>query len=238
MFFSDIENEFRDSSDENKDNTEIYKDIKKEYLNIKEKKLSNSNTPNQQNTRRVFIYKSLGKKRIRDKCSYDNIFMKLKINIFKAILNYMNTLIQPVELKNEIINKKKPKINPFFLQINKKVIKQENLLNSQLKDIFSYDVSLRYQSYGLDYNRKLVNKIYEENTNKRLISALERTFFECLEQLRGSKKYEELEGLEKEYEIVIKKFEIKEENNDFNNNFNFLINNYENYLDIKGKKRK
>ena len=234
MFFSDIDNEFGDLSDKNKDNTEIYIDFKNEYLNINEKKLSNCNIQNQQNKRGVFIYKSLGKKRIRAKCSYDNIFMKLKINIFKAILNYLNTLIQSVELKNEIINKKKPKIKPFFLQINKKVIKHENLLNSKLKDIFSYDVSIRYQSYGLDHNRKLVNKIYEENTNKRLISALERTFLECLEQYRGTKKYEGLEGLEKEYNELITKFEIKEENNDFNNNFKFLINNYENYLDRKG----
>ena len=108
------------------------------------------------------------------------------------------------------------------------------MLNSKLKDIFSYDISK--EKYGLDYNRKLIIKIYEENTNKRLISALERTFLECLEQFRGTKKYEELEGLEKNYNDLIKKFESKE-SSDYIGSFQNFVKNFENYLNKKRKNK-
>ena len=58
----------------------------------------------------------------------------------------------------------------------------------------------------IDYNKKLVEKIYEERIQEKTIAILVKTFLECLEHFRGNKFYKELEGLEKEYQNVIKSF--------------------------------
>ena len=170
------------------------------------------------------------KKTKHTKFSHDNMRSRLKSHLIEAIRRHLNVLY-----------KIKSKAHPGFRKLNKDIKKVSkiktnlNLLNSKLKDIFSYDISK--EKYGLDYNRKLIIKIYEENTNKRLISALERTFLECLEQFRGTKKYEELEGLEKNYNDLIKKFESKE-SSDYIGSFQNFVKNYENYLNKKRKNNK
>ena len=146
-----------------------------------------SDNPKTQNIKTNFSTK----KSKHTKFSHDNMTSRLKSHLIEAIRKHLN-----------VLHNIKSKNHPGFRKLNKDIKKVSKIktnlyiLNSKLREIFSYDISIK--KYGLDYNRKLVNKIYEENTNKRLISTLERTFLECLEQYRGTKKYEGLEGLEKE----------------------------------------
>ena len=59
------------------------------------------------------------------------------------------------------------------------------------------------KQYKLDYNKNFIEKIKNDETRRKTNDILDMTFFQCLEHFRGSKRYEALNGLEKEYENVI-----------------------------------
>ena len=170
------------------------------------------------------------------KFSSDNIIRKIKSNLFDVILRYINASMEEEEV--EIYEKNLKKIilsKPFLLKINQEIIKNINvennlnLLRSTLKEIFSNDVSKKMENHGLDKNKKLIEKIYEENKQKRAINILNMTFNQCLEQFRGSKKYKELDGLEKEFQNVINDLKEKGESEEYISNFIDLVNTFEEY---------
>ena len=63
------------------------------------------------------------------------------------------------------------------------------------------------------------------------------TFLECLEHIRGSKYYEQLEGLENVYEIAINELENKE-NDEYIANFKEFVNRFEQYYENKRSREK
>ena len=187
--------------------------------------------------------KSVGNEGVHDKYSDDNLTLKLKVKLFEAILNYINNNfkeIPSINNKNILVCEK-----PFLVKIKQKVIKNINvkysqdLFNSKLKDIFSLDISKKIKKLKPSYNRDLINKIYEEKEQTKIISILNKTFLECLEQFRGSKNYEELEGLEKYYDDVINEFNAKGESQDYIEKFKYIANTFEKtYQEKKAKKIK
>ena len=193
----------------------------------------------------------VGRKRKNDKggkhnkFSYDNVTRKLKTKLFESILSFLNSSLVPVQIENpKKYSKKILYSKPFFLKINQEIIKDINvdnnkkLLKSTLKEIFSNDVSKKVENYGLDYNRKLIEKIYEENIQKKTIGILDRTLLECLEQFRGTKKYEELQGLEKEYNNVIEGMKKNEESDEYIEIFKDLVSRFEEYYENKKSRPK
>lgn len=212
------------------------------------------------------IYKEFNKRKTKDKkkkergkhdkYANDNIVRKIKSKLFNSILIFINSSMIEVEIENPKKNsKKKLFTKPFFLKIEQEIIANINidfnlnLLNSQLKDIFSYDTSKKVEkNFGSDKNRKLVEKIYEEKIQKKVIEILNMTLYQCMEHFRGTKFYEELSGLEKEYKIVIKELEQKEKEDDedevegevkedYIEKFKDLLNTFKEYYENK-KKRK
>ena len=206
------------------------------------KKMKKNNSTKSDNSEKLSNVKTkenttsnnLGKKRPHDKFSSDNLIRKLKTKLFESIRKYINNILSSTP-KND----QKSEHNLILLKINQEtiynatIVNNVNLLNLKLKDIFSTDISKKVESHGLDYNRKVIEKIYEEKNNTRAIEVLERTFFECLEQFRGSKNYVELAGLEKNLEDFKKKnFEDK----DYIETFDYFLNTFENYLSRSMKK--
>ena len=175
-----------------------------------------------------------------DKYSSDNVTRKLKTKLFESILGVTNASIKPVEIENpKKYSKKTLYSKDFFLKIDQEIIKDINvennkkLLKTQLKDIFSNKVSKKVERYGLDYNKKLVEKIYTEKIQDKTIAILDKTFLECLEHFRGSKFFKELEGLENEYKNVIKGFREIGEDEDYIEVFKDLVNRFEEYYENK-----
>ena len=172
-----------------------------------------------------------------NKFSQDNIARKIKAKLFEYILLLLKSSIKKEiheNEQNEFINTK------FLLKIAQSVIKDINtnnikmLLKTKLKDIFYLNnVSSKYINYGLDYNKKIIENIYKYNTQKKTISILEKTYFECLEHFRGSKFYKELEGLEKDYINAINEFKNKGESEKYFNDFKYILNRFEKYLEEK-----
>lgn len=189
-------------------------------------------------------FEILGKKRNlsnggkHDKFCYDNMTRKLKTKFFETLLSYTNSSIEPIPVENEKKRNKTKKI--FFLKINQKIIKDINvisnqkLLNDKLKDIFSEDVSSKMANYGPDYNRKVINQLIEDQSNQaKVLASLERTFLECLEHFRGTKYYEELAGLEKEYDKVINGLRNSGETEEYITLFKDFVGRFEIYYQTK-----
>ena len=54
-----------------------------------------------------------------------------------------------------------------------------------------------------------------------------------MEHFRGSKFYKELEGLEKDYINAINEFKNKGESENYINDFKYILNRFEKYLEEK-----
>ena len=81
-----------------------------------------------------------------------------KINTF-FINKYIIDLIKKNSIKNDISLKKLS--HNFIYKLNKP--NNERLLDMKISDIFiEQDISSKYTNYVKDYNRHLINKIYEE----------------------------------------------------------------------------
>ena len=211
-----------------------------------QKNTDNANKTNNPNNQNNTNNTNLGKKRKKgtnykngkhDKSCYDNLTRRVKSKVFSAILNFLNSSLR----------------KKFFLQIEKNIKLNTNtefnqdLLNSKLKDIFSNEIYSKVKKYEKDYNKNLIETIYKENIETKIISILEKTLLECLEHFRGTKYYEELEGLEEEYQNVIDELISIGEGNDYIKEFKAFLYKYEDYYfnikkakpkKIKNKKKK
>lgn len=202
--------------------------------------------------------KKLGRKKLtdnketkvlHDKYSFDNTVRKIKAKLFNAILATLNKSLEQEENNNNTQQRKrKIKVrNGCFLKIEQKTIINTNikdnleLLNTTLKKIFSRDVGkkvAKYSIYGENYNKNLIKKIEEnykkyKNTN----DILNMTFFQCLEHFRKSEYYEELSGLELEYDNIINEMK-KTEEKDYVGSFGAYLNTYEEIYKNKRPKNK
>ena len=204
------------------------------------------------------INKKLGRKKLTDnketkvlhnKYSFDNTVRKIKAKLFNAILAILNKSLEQEENNNNTQQRKrKIKVrNGCFLKIEQKTIINTNikdnleLLNTTLKKIFSRDVGKKvanYSIYGENYNKNLIKKIEENNKKyKNTNDILNMTFFQCLEHFRKSEYYEELSGLELEYDNIINEMKKTEEEN-YVDSFKAYLKTYEKIYENKRPKNK
>lgn len=191
-------------------------------------------------------------KKQHTKNAFDNISRKIRGKIFGAVLIFLNKvfneeeeidLVDPIFPKGKQRKRKIPIQNVSFLQINQEIIIQNNvsenleLLNKTLREIFSGSVSKKVKNYGLDHNQLLIQKIKESKGKARTNKILDMTFLQCLEHFRKSKMYEELSGLELQYDNMIEEMNEKHEK-EYMDNFVECLNNYESlYRQKRPKKR-
>ena len=204
------------------------------------------------------INKKLGRKKLtdnketkvlHDKYSFDNTVRKIKAKLFNAILAILNKSLEQEENNNNTQQRKrKIKVrNGCFLKIEQKTIINTNikdnleLLNTTLKKIFSRDVGkkvAKYSIHGENYNKNLIKKIEENNKKyKNTNDILNMTFFQCLEHFRKSEYYEELSGLELEYDNIINEMK-KTEEEDYVDSFKAYLKTYEKIYENKRPKNK
>ena len=138
----------------------------------------------------------------------DNIIKKFITEFLNDILILLNNSM------GEPNKKSLYKINRTFIH-EPKADFMKKFLYMKLKEFFSNDISRKGKILGKDYNKKIIEEIGIENTNIKTINILEKTFLECLEHFRGTKKCcEELIVLEDKYKEFInnlKKHEKKDE---------------------------
>ena len=181
-----------------------------------------------------------------NKFAYDNMTRKLKVHLFESIKVLLNASLREDEVENPKKNSKKRIVSgPFFVKIKQEIIRvttvedNNTLLKIPIKDIFSKEVSLKYKKYN---KKELIDKICEEKKKTKTIGILDKTFFQCLQHFRGSKKYKELEGLENEYINVINQLRNKEEKEENIEKFKKFVEGFEEYYkkkdeDVKKSKK-
>lgn len=181
---------------------------------LKEKKVLNqkrNRTKNNNNNR----------EKKHTKYAFDNIANKIRRNLFKGILVILNKSLEDQDITREeksymsqvsgkietkMRNKSLYKVN--FSKYGKTVKGNLDLLNMPLRQIFYQDCSEKYKNYRSN-NKNLLDEISDNNSFNKTNQILEMTVLQCLEQFRGSKKYDALDGLEKECQNLLKEFERK-----------------------------
>lgn len=120
--------------------------------------------------------KKLSKRKAKhDKYKRDNIIRKFKVHLIKNVLNFINScfLINKNFSSNDHIKVLK-KLSSFKIKL---ISKEENLkwLDTKLKYIFSEQISTKQGNIGLNFNKQLINRIYDKGKEKKVIFVLEKT---------------------------------------------------------------
>ena len=165
------------------------------------------------------------------KFSHDNILRKIKVKFFHKIINFINSIILS---KYRIINTLLP-LKGKISQDNTINFNKE-LLYTKLKDIFlNYEINGKFKLYDIFYNKKIIEKIYEENIQE-LIDILEMTFLEAFNTFRNKNEDKKLNGLEK-LDTVIEDIKLKENNEEYINKFRETVMNFEKYYLYRDPKK-
>ena len=124
----------------------------------------------------------------------DNVINKLKGYLFN---HFLIDIVKKNSIKKDIILKKLPN-KTFIADLNKK--KNEQLFKMKMADILRREkISSKYSKYDQYYNRKIIDKIYEEKKERNVIKILELTFEELFiifrRKLNNSKDRKKLEEI-------------------------------------------
>ena len=163
----------------------------------------------------LFVGKKDAKKKI--KFSYNNTINKINSHFINS---YIIDLILNNSIKKDILLKKLS--HNFIANLNQK--NTERFLCMKISDIFSeQDISPRYLIFHKNYNRKLIDRIYEEKKEINVIKILELTFEELFiifrRKLNDSEDIKKLEKIKNK----IKGLDLLE--NDKYKDFDYLIKN-------------
>ena len=188
----EIPNSNNSNSSNNNENGNSYKEEKKSIININNKRNTKKNT-----------------KRLRGKYRFENIMKKIKPFLFKSILRYVNSLIKGRKRLKKIV---KEVARNTAVEFNKK------LLKTKLEDILSMDISTKYIKYNENYNKKIIEKIYEEkNQNQNVTDILKMELKDFIN------KFKENPTLKRYYDSFINDMKEKQPDD--------YIRTFENYFD-------
>jgi hypothetical protein len=183
----------------------------------------------------------LGRKRKEDsgsgehnKFSDDNLRRKCKHLVLDSIFNFTNEKIKE-KYNGNIGNGRFVKQLLILNQKQKSdasIKFNQEFLNKNLGDIFSEKISSRYTSYNPYHNKCLIKFLSnnEDEDKKNYFSKLfSITFVDCLRHFRGSKKIEELEGMNG-FDNIKSKYENEA---DYLKSLEYYIMNYEEIMKNK-----
>lgn len=175
-----------------------------------------------------------------DKYSYDNMFRKIKSNLLKFLLTFINSIIKEIYEEESNYDKEKDKL----MQINQEqtvcsnIEFNKNFYKETLEHIFSVKISSKYKKFNPDHNRNLIIKLLNDNNIERrqiFHNLFNITFLESLEHFFGSKKINELEGM-KTFDEYKKELE---DDKDYLDTFEHILKNYKDIMDSrKGRRRR
>ena len=128
----------------------------------------------------------------------DKILRKIRTMSLRTVIIFINEMIKII-YNNDI---RKSILIRQFLEINKKELSHSNVefdkkfLYKELKEILSENISEKYSNFPPDKNKRLVEELITSEIGGPYFQKLfELTFLDCLEHIRGTKKFSELMGL-------------------------------------------
>jgi hypothetical protein len=112
--------------------------------------------------------------------------------------------------------------------ISSRVDYNKDFLEKTLGEIFSEGISSKYTQYPLEHNKKLIESLINDEDEKNgaiFNDIFNLTFLDCLNHFRGSKKIEELEGLNNLKDFLKNAKIIKDK--EYCTILNYFVNNFE-----------
>lgn len=203
-------------------------------LKVKENILSKRPFKDKKNIgRKKKEYKGIGD---HTKFSDDNIIKKVKNAILQIIRIFINQKIQTIyEFKDEK-NIKEKKL--FKLKQDEttgpKTDYIKDFLEKTIGVIFSGDISSKISLYPLTHNKNLIESLINDNDETKrniFIKIFNLTFSDCLNHFRGSKRVEELEGINNLDDYL----KEQKNNNDeeYCTLFKYFVDNFEMIINTK-----
>jgi len=182
-----------------KDNDDIFE----LYKNLHEKKmeeirLMQEKMLEEMNNNMLNIKRKRTNKLVSDKPNYDKIMKKIRIMILNNIIIFINKVIKII-YNNNIM---KSILVKQLLQIDKsnlshsKVEYDKIFLHKKLKDILSEKINGKYSNYPKNKNKLLIEDLIKSDKGGTYFKKLfDLTFLDCIEHIRGTKNFVELNGL-------------------------------------------
>jgi hypothetical protein len=247
-----LSKEFQTSNEESQNEEDIIPDrfliINKNLENVPHLIDCNKNTDKKKITFKADQY--LGKKRKHDKFSEDDEFRKIKVMLKDALISFINNKITEKEIDlNNICGKKAKDVNikniNQKIMIDNKIKTTRKLFDTTIKDFLSDKISGRYSTYPKDFNERVLQKLYENESFKEI---LDKKILDCINHcikycIKNENKKEEIEnsclnGFEKEFKAQLDDLKTKYEQA-YIDSINKLITEIEViYKNKKPKKKK
>ena len=171
-----------------------------------------------------------------NKYAFDNMLRKTKCMIIKEVFNFINKKIFIIYNGNIGHG---DNIKKLFL-INHAQVSNANIdfnrafLEKTLGEIFSADLTKRIINYKSDHNKKLIEKLIneeDEEKNEYFNGLFNLTFLDCLKYFRdeneNNDKYKYIEGLKRFSDLENDAIFRKTNEPDFIEQLGLFINNYE-----------
>ena len=191
----------------------------------------------------IVIPKMMGRKRKdshtkgkHNKYSNDNLYRKVKSNLLNILYEFINSII-----KEEYKNKPEYNVKENILRkieqkqvVNSNITFNQNFLSITLRKIFSVEISHKYKC-DYNHNENLINYLLDEQNEKRekFASLFNLTFLDCINHFRGTKYFQELNGM-----MTYSEFKEKYmDDNDYIKSMDYIVNNYESII-MNKKSRK
>ena len=189
------------------------------------------------------IPKMMGRKRKdsptkgkHNKYSNDNLYRKVKSNLLNILYEFINS-----KIKEEYKNIPKYNVKKNILRkieqkqiVNSNIAFNQNFLSTTLRKIFSVEISHKYKC-NYNHNENLINYLIDEQNEKRekFASLFDLTFLDCINHFRGTKYFQELNGM-----MTYGEFKEKyKDDNDYIKSMDYIVNNYETII-MNKKSRK
>ena len=179
----------------------------------------------------------------------DNMIRKFKSHFKDSLKNLINSNIKKyLEFSKIIINNRRFEIIEIK-NINQEQVKDisvemnRKLLQTTIKNFLSVDICNFYTNYPKNFNKLLIEKLYEIENGEKVTCILEKTFLESLKYFRNDEDilndpaYSCLKGLEKSF-LDFKKKLLEQEGEQYTNQMIYLIKNFENIYAQKRSRAK
>ena len=180
-------------------------------------------------------------KRTHNKYSDDNLRKKCKNIILKYTFKFINAKIKEIYKGNVGYGRLKKQL---------KILKQDNKIKSTveidkifleklLKDIFSEDISNRFNNFSPNHNKKIIESLIndkDEEKNRYFNSLFNLTFLNCLNFFIGKKFIKELDGFTT-FESI-KDSILKKQGKDYVELLEYYLNNFEEIINKKKARKK
>ena len=213
---------------------------------------NNKNPPAPQKTNNFLgrKKKNSGEIGLHNKYSENNRVRKFKVIMKDALLDLINSKIKENINLTLLIDQKEFVVDGLLnirqnQIVNTNVMDNLQLLNKTIREIFSDEIAQNFRRYPKNYNKIVIDKIYEIENEEKIIPILDMKFIDCIKYFRKEPNYMDderffcLKGLETKFENL--SIDLTNEGNDekYINMLFDLIYNFENiFFSKKSRKRR